>query len=262
MTRTSAADILCIGAQRAMTSWLHHGFSSHPDVWAFPNFEPITSTSKEAHYWDWNRRRGPDWYRVLMRPLDDAQASLDFTPEYAFLDNTQIDECKSLNPEAKVIYILRDPLARALSAIRMRTVWATKNAPAEGVRLQFDHDFRERCRHANLQAHGAYADNIRRWRRRYPDLLVLNYEDLRANPRDGLRQAMTHCGLSPDHLDESARAQIDERADRHIWVTPKYAFDADCIHFLHGLLWPEYEATRAETGLSFTEGATILEALA
>ena len=52
MTRSSAADILCIGAQRAMTSWLHHGFSSHPDVWAFPNFEPLTSTSKEAHYWD------------------------------------------------------------------------------------------------------------------------------------------------------------------------------------------------------------------
>ncbi|MCB1344206.1 MAG: sulfotransferase [Rhodobacter sp.] len=261
MTRSSAADILCIGAQRAMTSWLHHGFSSHPGVWAFPNFEPLTSTSKEAHYWDWNRKRGPDWYRVLMRPLDDGLASLDFTPEYAFLDAAQIAECKALNPTARVIYILRDPLARALSAIRMRTVWATKNAPAETVHLRFDHEFRERCRHANLIDHGAYAANIRRWRQRYPDLLVLNFEDLRADPRAGLRRALDHCGLTADSLDADRNAQIDERADRRIWVTPSYGFDADCVEFLHGMLWPEYEATQAETGLTFTEGAAILEAL-
>ena len=186
MSRRNAADILCIGAQRAMTSWLHQVLAAHPQTWVFPNFEPLTSTSKEAHYWDRNAKRGPDWYKVMMRPLDDTLQSLDFTPEYAFLSNDQIAECKALNPDAKLIYILRDPLARAVSAIRMHTMWATQNAEAQAHQVTFGAAFLKRCQHARLWDHGAYCANIRRWRRRYPDLLVLNFEDLKHDPVAGI----------------------------------------------------------------------------
>ena len=261
MTRENAADILCIGAQRAMTSWLHQALAAHPDTWSFPNFEPVTSTSKEAHFWDWNHKRGADWYRVLMRPLNDALKSLDFTPEYAFLDERQISECKALNPTAKVIYILRDPLARAVSAIRMRTLWASKTAPADTVRVTYGQDFLERCRNAHLWEHGAYAANLRRWRHAWPDLLVLDFEDLRADPLAGLRRVLDHCDLGWDSLDDGARDRLSDRAGRHVWATPPYAFDADCLHFLHGTLWPDREAIRAEAGLTFAEGDAILEAI-
>ena len=259
MTRANAADILCIGAQRAMTSWLHGAMAAHPATWAFPSFEPVTSTSKEAHYWDWNHRRGPDWYRVLMRPLQDDLKSLDFTPEYAFLNDRQIEECATLNPSARVIYILRDPLARAVSAIRMHTLWASRNAPADAVRVTLDAGFLDRCRAARIWDHGDYAANLRRWRRRYPDLLVLSFEELRARPLDGLRRALAHCGLDWDGLDEATRATLSERARRHVWATPHYPLDADCLHFLHGAMWPLREALKADTGLTFEEGETLLE---
>lgn len=260
MSRENAADILCIGAQRAMTSWLHQALTAHPGTAAFPDFGPVTSTSKEAHYWDWNHKRGPDWYRVLMRPLDDSRQSLDFTPEYAFLNDPQIAECHALNPGAKVIYILRDPLARAVSAIRMHTVWATKHAPADKAPLTYDQTFLNRCRNARLWDHGAYAANLHRWRRRYPDLLVLNFEDLRADPLAGLQRVLAHCGLDWAGLDAPTRATLTERAARHVWATPAYPLDADCVHFLHGALWPQHAALKAETGFEFTEGAAILEA--
>jgi len=261
MNRENAADILCIGAQRAMTSWLHQALSAHPGTWAFPGFEPVTSTSKEAHYWDWNHKRGPDWYRVLMRPLDDSLKSLDFTPEYAFLDAGQIDECHALNPGARVIYILRDPLARAVSALRMHTLWASKNAPAGDVSLSWDRSFLERASHARLWDHGAYAANLRRWRRRYPDLLVLNFEELRSDPLAGLRRVLDHCGLDWDGLDDATRATLSERAQRRVWASPVYALAPDCLHFLHGTLWPMREALKADTGITFEEGDAILEAL-
>ncbi len=257
MTRDNAADILCIGAQRAMTSWLHQALRAHPGAVAFPDFDPVTSTSKEAHFWDWNHRRGADWYKILMRPLNEGLKSLDFTPEYAFLTDAQIAECKALNPNARVIYILRDPLARAVSAVRMHTVWASKNAAADAVQIQYGAAFLDRCRHARLLDHGAYAANLRRWRRQYPDLLVLAYDDLRADPLTGLRRVLAYCGLDWDGLADAARAALQDRAQRRVWATPAYPLDADCLHFLHGALWREREAIRAEAGLTFTEGDAL-----
>jgi hypothetical protein len=242
-----------------MTSWLHQVLAAHPGTWAFPNFEPVTSTSKEAHYWDWNHRRGPDWYRVLTRPLDDTLKSLDFTPEYAFLDGGQIDECKALNPEATVIYLLRDPLARAISAIRMHTMWATKNAAPEDHRIAFDRHFRERCSNARLWKHGDYAANADRWRKRYPNLVILNYEDLAADPVAGADRIVAACDLPS--LIGPARDLFEARARRMIWQTPRYALDDDCIHFLHGALWPQRQACAEALGLTFTEGDRILEGL-
>lgn len=262
MSRENAADILGIGAQRAMTSWLHQALSAHPGTWAFPDFHPVTSSTKEAHYWDWNHKRGPDWYKVLMRPLDERLKSLDVTPEYAFLADRQIEECKALNPGARVIYILRDPLARAVSGIRMHTLWASKNAPAEEVSLEMDQAFLDRCERARIWDHGACAANIKRWRRRYPDLLVLNYEELRADTLAGFRKILTHCGLDWQGLDEAVRDNLTERARRHVWATPRYALSPDCLHFLAGAMWPLREALTKETGITFEEGDALLEGLA
>ena len=121
--RTNITDILCIGCQKGSTSWLHSVLSCHPDTHAFPNSKPVTSTNKEAHFWDWNHQRGVDWYRTLMTPPEPHLLTMDFTPEYAFLPDAKIAECKALNPTAKIIYILRDPTARAVSAQRMQMLW-------------------------------------------------------------------------------------------------------------------------------------------
>jgi len=261
MSRANAADILCIGAQRSMTSWLHHVMAAHPGAWAFPAFDPLTSTTKEAHYWDWNHRRGADWYRVLMRPLDDRMKSLDFTPDYAFLTEAQIAECKALNPDAKVIYILRDPLARAVSAIRMHTVWATNHAAADAHRIAFDQKFLDRCSNAKLWDHGAYLRNVSRWRAQYPDLIVVNYEELRADPVGRALQLLDRCGLATDTLAADQRATIEHRAGRRIWETPAYPLEPDCVHFLHGATLLARAACSEHLGLTFTEGPAILEAV-
>ena len=258
--RANVADVICIGAQRAMTSWLHLTLSAHPLLWAFPDFDPVTSTRKEAHFWDWNHHRGPDWYRVLMTPLDDAaRLSMDFTPEYAFLSEAQIAECKALNPTARVIYILRDPLARAVSALRMQAMWQSDNAAPGDLVIDLDEQFFTLVNRARLQEHADYAENHRRWVRHYPDLLVLDHESLRADPLAGAVRVLAHLGLSCNDMQEGARDEFDKRAAQRVWQTPRYRFTKDALHFLHGAHWREREAAEAHFELRFDEWREIFE---
>lgn len=262
MKRENTADILCIGAQRSMTSWLHHVLAVHPETWAFPDFEPLTSTRKEAHFWDRNHERGAEWYQVLLRPLQPHAKSMDFTPEYAFLDEGAVAECKALNPTAQVIYILRDPLARAVSALRMHTMWATGSAGAENHAITYGQEFLDRCDHAWLTHHGDYVANATRWRQHYPDMLILNYEELAADPVGAADRILTACDLSPDAFGPDQRAEFETRA-RHVnWPTHKYPFDADCLHFLQGMFENVRKAVVDELGIEFSEGERLMEGIA
>lgn len=258
--RRNTADILVIGAQRAMTTWLHQVLSAHPGTWAFPDFSPLTSTNKEAQFWTRNHHRGPDWYRVLMTPPEGrARLSMDFTPDYARLPDAQIAECKALSPTAKVIYILRDPLARAVSALRMHTMWDSGKTPAEALRLDLGPEVEARIARAALWEHAAYTANARRWRRHYPDLAVLNFEDLAADPLAGARRVLDLCGLTLDGLSPEPAELLATRAARRVWVAPAYGLAPDLLHWLHGATWAERRASEQEFGFKFKEFENSLQ---
>src|SRR4029453_18936667 len=74
-------DFLCVGAQKAGTSWLYHQLVSHPDFWMPP--------VKELHYFDeMTHSRHPDpenWRKARIRDARDqffleAMAALCTTP--------------------------------------------------------------------------------------------------------------------------------------------------------------------------------------
>lgn len=253
--RRNTADIIGIGAQRAMTSWLHLLLNAHPGTWAFPDCAPLTSTNKEAHFWTRNRHRGPDWYRVLMTPPERRERlSLDITPDYALMNDDQIGECQALSPEARVIYILRDPLARAISALRMYSMWDSGGAEAGALRLELDAGTRARMSRAALHAHGDYAAHAQRWKRHYPQMLVLNFEDLARDPEAGARRILEHCGLDPEAIPGLARFRTP------VWVAPAYGLSPDLVHWLHGATWLARMRSEQEFGFQFNEFELILEA--
>lgn len=258
--RENCADILCIGVQKASTSWLHHVLNAHPRTYAFPNMEPVTSTNKEAHFWDWNHKRGADWYRGLMTPPDPAQLSMDFTPEYALMSDAQIAECKALNPTAKVIYVLRDPLARAVSALRMHVLWRTKHADKAEVEIEFDDAFLKLVQDARIFDMSSYVANYQRWAKQYDSILVLNYEEILRDPEGIIARLYDHVGLSFEDMPPEARAEFDIRMKKRVWASTPYPVRSDVLYFLHGLLWPKRQAAEALFGMRFGEFEDVLRA--
>lgn len=137
---------IVIGAQRAGTTWLHRVLSQHERLWLTP--------VKELHYFDkqsiklgvlskyerhrarfwsfkraaidlrwfcryWFMPRGDGWYgKLFRRARQRGKITGEITPAYAALSEKKWDQIYSLFPEARLIFVMRDPIARTWSALR------------------------------------------------------------------------------------------------------------------------------------------------
>lgn len=145
-------DFVCIGSQRSGTTWLYKNLSFHPQIWLIPVKElhyfdidimpyrkkiyrytkhlrgrlrkmarqVITFDKELLRDLQWNahyflRKRNNKWYSTLFRPKY-GQIAGEITPAYATVDIEKIKELKAINPDVKLIYILRDPIERGWSA--------------------------------------------------------------------------------------------------------------------------------------------------
>ena len=217
MATDKGPDFLVIGAQRAGTTWLHRVLRQHPSLWLPP--------VKELHYFDrletkrtildpkerrrvglkqllsldpwlvsyWLRARSDEWYARLFR---DAKAkglvAGEITPAYATLDETVLRRIKRLNDNIKLIFVMRDPVERAWSAVN--------NAAKKGLPMprRVEKSIK-RARESGAAARSAYADTIRRLEAVFPASQVhyCFFEDLRDRPEALTSDLFSFLGVEP-----------------------------------------------------------------
>jgi hypothetical protein len=123
-------SFLVIGAQKAGTSWLHTMLSYHPQL--------NLPSRKELHFWDWNRAKGLKWYsdqftKSKSETSSSSSSNLllgEITPCYAVLKEHHIQEIRTLFPTVKIIFVARDIVDRAWSALCMELRNAVRGVPA------------------------------------------------------------------------------------------------------------------------------------
>ncbi len=222
-------QFLGIGAQKAGTTGLHENFSHHPLVWMPPEKElhyfdeklnrprSIEEAVHSDEVWAvrWRRQvqrqlrkhardpastdlvwcaryfvSQPDdgWYRSLFEP-GPGHVSGEFTPDYALLGRRRIARVHELNPDLRIIYMLRNPIERAWSAVHM-----TGRVGEAEVSDQWYLGALEQPR---VAAHTAYAANLDRWLSVFPaEQVFLGYlEDLSFHPRKLLKAVYTFLGV-------------------------------------------------------------------
>jgi hypothetical protein len=102
-------NLIVIGAQKSGTTSLHYYLGLHPEV--------FMSEEKELNYFveEYNWRKGIDWYRSHFRA--DTRILGESSPNYSNLPFYQgvPERMHATIPEARLIYVLRDPVERLLS---------------------------------------------------------------------------------------------------------------------------------------------------
>lgn len=176
--------LIGIGAQKAGTTWLYQQLRQHPRV-RFP-------AGKEVHFWD---REYPsasgEAYRALFSD-DPGQVECDMTPAYSTLAEDVVRQCRAVAPEARVVFVLRNPIERAWSSALMALERSEMTIDEASDQWFLDHFF---SRGSRLR--GDYARTLDIWRRQFghQHVLVLPYAGLQEDPVAFLRQCAEFVGL-------------------------------------------------------------------
>ncbi|MDQ3734142.1 MAG: sulfotransferase domain-containing protein [Actinomycetota bacterium] len=106
--RTAALDLVIAGAARSGTSYLAAQLSAHP------NIDP--GSLKEPNFFSRNYERGVQWYDGLFQPRNEGLLRMDASASYTFPQFPEaLDRLADHAPAALVVYVVRDPIPRAVS---------------------------------------------------------------------------------------------------------------------------------------------------
>lgn len=198
-----------VGAKRAGTTSLDEYIKAHPLVLR-------GLIEKGCRYYDVNYDRGPGWFHHQLLPVaevDRLERKLgarpilgESSPYYAFHPDAARRIAADV-PDARLIFVLRDPVERAWSHHRyevargFETLEHAEAFAAEAERLADpDPAVRDRNhRHFSYAARGRYAEQLVRLRSHFDaeQILVVESEQLFADPRATMAEVFAHLSLDP-----------------------------------------------------------------
>lgn len=94
------------GFPKTATTWFHRCLREHPDVYVPPQ--------DALHFLTCNHHQGLEWYQQFYNGWTDQAVIADTTPSYAAFDWSR-KRLAELNPDAKILITLRNPIDRAFS---------------------------------------------------------------------------------------------------------------------------------------------------
>jgi Sulfotransferase family len=269
---------LCIGAQKAATSWLWSMLRQHPGIWMPP--------VKELHYFDylyipenrswihghikkgisdtlkWNFNNNAsnleyikylvdtalvdpfteDWYKSCFdRPAAKDKILGDITPEYSTLPEEGITYIKNLlGPDLRLIYIIRNPLDRALSQLRMNL--SRRGKESEGLDV-----WMAAAKESVIVQRGDYQTYIKRWDMHFQEsnILYIPFKMVNTSPERLLKQIESFIGVSSHHAFKNVSSIVHK--------TKEVKAPDEVVDFLSTTLEPQSAFLKERFGNEFFE---------
>ncbi len=229
-------DFICIGAQKAGTTWLYKMLVQHKDVWLPPvKVLHYFDTVHQPHFKQGKKRKNDDtgldtnlmnsitrvigktrkvrgkscemlrriyslslvgtreltdeWYgRIFQSAPEDAVCG-EITPSYALLPEKGAQHIASLCKNVKIIFVMRDPIERGWSELKM--LLRRKNNPAD------DRVLLEKAASRLFLERGDYFATIERFRQYTPkeNFLPVYFDNLTQQPKEFLGEICDFLGL-------------------------------------------------------------------
>lgn len=259
-------DFLGIGAQKAGTSWLIFNLKKHPQVWTpfikelhyfdvkFLDTSVKPRLDRMARRVDTilarpNRKAShisylqkiiqkdycftEDWYRHIFSRSPKAKIKGEFTPYYCSLPLNGIEYVRQLAPDVKLIYMIRDPVDRAKSSLRMILENGSKK-PMEQI-----------VRDPSFILRGDYSRNIQAWESVFDksQILYIPFGKVKSQPEQIIREVEDFLGLS--------RFDSYPSLTQPIHITSKREIDNEIIDIVKEYSEPQYSFLLDRFGQEF-----------
>jgi hypothetical protein len=181
-------NLFLIGAMKSGTTSLHSYLAGHPQIFMCPEKEPEFFAKQTI----WSR--GEDWYLGLFDGVGSEPVIGESSTVYSRIPHFPrvTERIAKFNPEARFIYIMRDPVERTISHY-----WFCMRFYEE--RRDMFTAVREDPQFTNVSN---YAMQLTPYFDRFGSdrVATLTFEELSANPADVVRQLFTWLGVDPSFV--------------------------------------------------------------
>lgn len=240
MNNNLKPKFICIGAQKAGTTWLHRNLNQHPQVWLHP--------AKEIHYFDelflkekfiqkdrlillknlldnqvessnvnyeklklfsefaLSHPKDDEWYLSLFQNMDKDCIAGDITPSYSALPEVGVQHMQQLlGNEVKILYIMRNPIKRVWSQLVMNKRQEIQNnqevTTEEWLRLINSQSTKNRSDYKKtIEIYEKYFSS--------EQILYLFYDDICLNPMTFLKTVCHY--LDIDYKEQYFNANVEK----------------------------------------------------
>ncbi|SHJ97064.1 sulfotransferase [Halomonas caseinilytica] len=235
MGKNNLPNFLCIGAQKAGTTWLDKQLRAHPKIWMPPmkevhyfdyvynqdfrrwitwhlrstlrrELKKVTDSSKSI---DWDKvsylssimtheeKFTDDWYKNIFSASPGDAISGEITPEYCTIGRKGIQHIRELCGEVKIIYIIRDPVSRAWSQLKMNMVrnGDYHKAVNKNKKIKDMSYFRKNLRHPSIENRGDYRSYIPEWDVFSENIKYIPFKRIKSEPNVVLQEVSGFIGL-------------------------------------------------------------------
>jgi sulfotransferase family protein len=235
-------DFIIIGAPKCGTSWLQRALAQHPGILMVPD---------EIEYFSMHLDYPLEWYlshfarQVRATPERPGVSRVigEKSARYCAISPDRIRLVHRLLPEAKLILMTRDPIARHWSQAKRVFSKRRFNKRKGGVLAIPRKElfaFFERTRPL-----GEFSTMIANWLEIYParQLLIVSQEGTLASPRAAYDAVLEHIGASRDY-NQSAITLLKAETN----LGPRIQMPHDVAEHLEGMFATERERLRALMG--------------
>lgn len=197
--RISHPNLFVVGAPRAGTTRLYELFKAHPEISVCARKEPYYFSPEARH----------ESMRMILKPIEhevEYLALFEDKLEASYKAETSTTYCwdrrspeliHAFNPEAKILFVLRDPIDRLLSHYQLHVHRYQERRPfIEFVNAGLSTNASAWDRHP-VQS-GFYTESINRYLQYFPasNVLVINFSRLNENLGEQLLEIQEFLSLS------------------------------------------------------------------
>lgn len=201
-------NLFVIGAAKAGSTSVHNYLDLHPEV--------SMSADKEMRFF--SDPLCADWLGRYQDYFPAARYRGESTPQYTKwpLYPDVAERMAAYSPDARLIYLVRDPVQRAIAEYVEEATWGVVTASFEEELADLE------APHHRLVAPSRYATQLKEFQRFFPagQILVLDLDDLQQEPEATMSRVFDFLGLAPVSLetdDLAARNAYGSKGQHPAW---------------------------------------------